>query len=106
MCMGKRDPAKVSLENIVFHNDSARNSKLYQRESHDICKSQILSIIANEWPGYETFKRLSEAGANADIGCEACVDTYNYAIALLDGDKPKMEELEAKYRRKEDARNS
>jgi hypothetical protein len=145
MCMGKRDPAKVSLENIVFHNEIARacnkaaseglnkkqileaiaggrglgchkcmrdyvraqlsgnkkNLTENSKYSHELCKSQVLDVIANQGEGYKTFQSMLEAGT--DIGCESCVDTYNYAIALLDGDKSKIEELDIKYRRKEDA---
>lgn len=88
---------KVLLRSIEHYNQIARASDGEISESaHKKCQSSVLKLAKADFGNItDTMKTLSEIPA--EIGCESCKDTFDYAHACLNGDHRTAKDIEIKY---------
>lgn len=94
-------PIKEVLQSIIYNNPLARDG---DQRSHLGCSASI-SVFCVKHTG--EFPDLLEAMFNAGtgIGGPECIDTYDLAVAIRDGDIEKINQLKDKYIRSNDAIN-
>lgn len=91
----------VAQHNLLArtHKDKGRDKE--REEEHQACKSVIEEIINRDYGVIsDTFKAMFKAGTGVD--CQACNDTFKYAIARCynkpgSGSGKTIEEIEKKY---------
>ena len=88
---------KDLFKQIMKNNLEARtNEGAEQEKAHKACKSAVLEVIVKNYGVMsDTFKAMLDIGT--DIGCGACMDTYNYAQAWVKGKTDVIEQIEKKY---------
>ena len=98
MDLTKKAPQEL-FSIIMQSNKEAREEDRLDAETKlhdDLCHDAISEVVRRDYGIIsETFQALLDAGT--ELGCEACLDVYNYALALSRDDYERAKQVETKY---------